>query len=66
MAAGGSGPVLANQQTYQTLFGMVSRQSAMLAFIEVFHLLSLMFLLLIPLILVMKRPAKGAAAEMAH
>ena len=38
----------------------------MLAFIEMFSVLALVFLGIIPLILIMKRPPKGARAEMGH
>jgi hypothetical protein len=38
----------------------------MLAFIQLFVLLAIIFLLMIPLIPIMKRPAKGAPVEMGH
>jgi DHA2 family multidrug resistance protein len=49
-----------------SLFGLVQAQAAMLSFIDVFRVLALMFLVLIPLLLIMKRPQRGAAPEMAH
>ena len=49
-----------------TIYGMVQAQAAMLSFIYVFRLLALMFLAMVPLLLIMKRPQRGAAAEMAH
>ena len=49
-----------------TVFGMVQRQAAMLSFVDVFRILALMFLVLIPLLLIMKRPQRGAAGGMAH
>ena len=64
--ASGSGPVAANQSAIGTVFGMVQRQAAMSAFIQLFMLLALIFLAMIPLILIMKRPSKGAKAEMGH
>jgi hypothetical protein len=45
---------------------MIQRQAAMLAFVELFILLALMFLAMVPLLLLMKRPPKGAQADMAH
>jgi len=48
------------------LFGMVERHASMLAFIETFYILALVFLGMIPLILVMKRPPKSVKAEMVH
>ena len=59
LRAGGSDPVV-------SVFGMVQRQAAMLAFIEMFSVLAVVFLGIIPLILIMKRPPKGARAEMGH
>ncbi len=55
----GSGPGLADQQAYASLFGMVERQAAMRAFVDVFQLLTIAFVLMIPLTLVMRRP-KGS------
>jgi DHA2 family multidrug resistance protein len=49
-----------------TIFGMIQRQAAMLSFVDVFRILALMFLALVPLLLIMKRPQRGAAAEIAH
>jgi MFS transporter, DHA2 family, multidrug resistance protein len=53
----GSGPELAGRRAYGVLFGMVERQAAMRAFVEVFILLSIVFLLMIPLVGIMKKPA---------
>jgi DHA2 family multidrug resistance protein len=49
-----------------TINGMVQAQAAMLSFVDVFRLLALMFLAMVPLLLIMKRPQRGAAAEVAH
>jgi DHA2 family multidrug resistance protein len=49
-----------------TIFGMIHAQAAMLSFVDVFRILALMFLALVPLLLIMKRPQRGAAAEIAH
>lgn len=64
--ASGAGPVAANQSAIGTVFGMVQRQASMSAFIQLFLVLALIFLAMIPLILIMKRPSKGAKAEMGH
>ena len=58
--ASGSGPGLADQRAYASMFGIVQRQAAMRAFVDVFYLLTLAFLAMIPLILIMRKP-KGAA-----
>ncbi len=55
----GSGPGLADQRAYASLFGIVQRQAAMRAFVDVFQLLTYAFLLMIPLTLIMKRPKGG-------
>lgn len=63
--AAGSDPVTASQRAYAAMFGMVQRQAMMVSFVDVFRLLGTMFLLLLPLILLMKRP-KGAPPAGAH
>ena len=45
------------------MFGMVQRQASIVTFVEIFRWLGFIFLLLIPLTLLMKRPSgKGPAA----
>ena len=56
----GSGAGLADQRAYASLFGIVQRQAAMRAFVDVFYLLTLAFLAMIPLILIMRKPKAGA------
>jgi DHA2 family multidrug resistance protein len=63
--ASGSDPATASRQTYVSLFGMVQRQAVMLSFLDVFQVLAAIFLLMIPLILIMKRPGKGAPTDIA-
>jgi hypothetical protein len=62
----GSGPALADRQAIAGMYGLVQRQAAMLAFVEAFVLLAVVFLLMIPLILITKRPPRGARAQMGH
>jgi DHA2 family multidrug resistance protein len=62
----GSGPGLSDQQSIASMFGLVQRHAAMLAFVELFRGLALVFLLMIPLLLIMKKPPKGAKAEAGH
>jgi DHA2 family multidrug resistance protein len=64
--AAGTDPVTAGQRAYGAMFGMVQRQAAMLSFVDLFRLLGVMFLLLLPLILLMKRPRSAAAPGAAH
>jgi len=60
----GSDPVAATHQAYAALYGMVGRQAAMIAFNQTFALLGAVFVGVLPLILLMKRPGKGGAAPM--
>lgn len=60
----GADAATATQQSYQMLFQTVQRQAGMLSFIDIYWLLGLLFLLLIPLVFLMKRPVpdrKGTA-----
>ncbi len=57
----------ASKQAYMAMAGMVGRQASMLAFIHAFRLLGLMFLVIIPLILLMKKPThKGGGGAAMH
>jgi DHA2 family multidrug resistance protein len=58
-----SGPVLADQQAYAALFGLVQREAAMVALIRVFQYLGILVLGLIPLIALTKRPPKGQSTQ---
>ena len=63
----GSGPVLADQQAYATLFGLVQREATMIALIRIFQFLGVLVLTLIPLIALTKRPPKGQPSQpLAH
>jgi len=61
----GSGPVLADQQAYAALFGLVQREATMIALIRIFQFLGLLVLTLIPLIALTKRPPKGQSGTIA-
>jgi DHA2 family multidrug resistance protein len=55
----------ATERAYAALFGMVQRQAAIVTFVEIFRWLGFIFLLLIPLTLLMKRPS-GRTSVAAH
>ena len=55
----GAGHDVAVQRSYGAMFGIISRQATMLSYVDVFQLLALIFLGMIPLVLIMKRPAHG-------
>jgi DHA2 family multidrug resistance protein len=56
----------ATKQGYAAMFGMVQQQAAILSFLDVFRLLGVIFLLMVPLVLLMKRPAKAPGNMGAH
>jgi DHA2 family multidrug resistance protein len=64
--AKGFDAVTATKMAYAGVFGMVQRQAAMLSFTEGFRLLGFVFLLMMPLILLMKRPQQKGGAVVAH
>jgi DHA2 family multidrug resistance protein len=61
MSAGADAATAANR-AYAALFGMVQRQAAMLSFVEIFRLLGIMFLVMLPLLFLMQRPRRGPVA----
>jgi DHA2 family multidrug resistance protein len=64
--AAGSDPVTAMQRAYGAAFGMVQRQASMLSFVDLFRGLGIIFVCLVPLVLLMKRPRTQAGAAAAH
>jgi DHA2 family multidrug resistance protein len=59
MMASGADAATATQQSYAMAFGMVQRHAAMLSYIDAFFLLSILFIIVMPLILIMKKPKSG-------
>jgi DHA2 family multidrug resistance protein len=64
--AAGTDAVTATQRAYAALAGMVAREAAMVSFVGLFQLLGVMFLALLPLVLLMRRPRGGGGPGMAH
>jgi MFS transporter, DHA2 family, multidrug resistance protein len=64
--ATGSDPVTATSRAYAAMFGMVQQQATMVSFVGIFQMLGILFLVLIPLVLLMKRPKRGGAPAAAH
>jgi DHA2 family multidrug resistance protein len=64
--ASGSDPVTAAQRAYAAVFGTVQRHAAMLSFVDLFRLLAVIFLCLVPLVILMKRPRTGTGPTAAH
>ena len=50
-------------RAYAALFGLVQRQATMVSFVGIFQLLGVLFVALIPLVLLMKRPKRGGGAR---
>jgi DHA2 family multidrug resistance protein len=65
MEGRGSGPVTSVQQGYLQMWGMVERQAAILSYLDAFVLLAGLFVVLVPLIFLMKKPPKTTAAASA-
>jgi DHA2 family multidrug resistance protein len=61
LVAGGADITTATQRAYAVLHGMLLRQASMVSFVSVYRLLGVLFLIMLPLVLIMQRPAKGAA-----
>jgi DHA2 family multidrug resistance protein len=63
--AAGSDPVTASHQAYSSMWGMVVQQAMMMSYNDTFRILGLMFLVLIPLVFILKK-AKGGGPMAAH
>ncbi len=66
MLAGGSDPARATQQAYGAVWGMVQRQAAMEAFVDTFRAMAIVFLLVLPLLFLMKRPKHHSGPAAMH
>jgi DHA2 family multidrug resistance protein len=55
--ASGADAATATNRAYGALFGAVWRQASMVSFVTIFQILGALFIALIPLVLIMKRPA---------
>jgi DHA2 family multidrug resistance protein len=64
--ARGADITTATQRAYAALFGSVQQQAYMEAFVQLFRFLGIIFLVLLPLVLLMKRPTSGKAPAGAH
>ncbi len=62
----GSDPPTAGGQAIAAMWGMVQRQASMLSFTDVFRELAVMFVLLLPLLLLMKSPRRGGGPAAMH
>jgi DHA2 family multidrug resistance protein len=56
----------ATSRAYAALAGIIQRQAAMVSFVGLFQLLGIIFLAVMPLVMLMKRPRRGAALTGGH
>jgi MFS transporter, DHA2 family, multidrug resistance protein len=56
----------ATRQAYAALFGMVQQHASMVSFVSAFRLLGIMFVCVVPLILLMKKPRHKAGPAPMH
>jgi DHA2 family multidrug resistance protein len=56
----------AMRAAYAALSGMVNQQAVMVAFVQLFRILALVFAVVIPLVFIMRKPKAGQAAPPAH
>jgi DHA2 family multidrug resistance protein len=54
----GSGPGLATKQAYAQISGLIQRQAVTLAYTDVLYGLTIVVVILVPLVMIMKRPPK--------
>ena len=64
--AAGADFVTATQRAEAVAFGLIGRQASMLAFVEVFRILGLLFVALVPLVLLMRSPRRGSPGVASH
>jgi DHA2 family multidrug resistance protein len=64
--AAGADAVTATNRAYAALSGLVARQAAMVSFVNLFELLGFVFLALLPLVLLMKRPRTASGPSIGH
>ena len=64
--AAGADAATATNQAYASLHGMLMQQASMVTFVEIFQALGAVFVVMTPLVLIMRRPKRGAAPVAAH
>ena len=64
--ASGSDAVTATNRAYGAMFGMLQQQASMVSFVTAFELMAVIFIAMLPLLLLMKRPRASAGPIAAH
>ena len=62
----GSSAATASQQAYESVWGLVQRQAAMLSYNDTFLFLAIMFVMMLPLLLLLRKPKPGKGPAMMH
>ena len=62
----GSSAATATEQAYGSVWGMVQRQAAMLSYNDTFLFLAFMFVLMLPLVFLLRKPKPGKGPAMMH
>jgi len=66
MMTHGSDPVTASRQAYVSIWRLIQRQASMQSFVDTFLAMALVFMLMLPLLLVMKRPRYSRSGGVGH
>jgi MFS transporter, DHA2 family, multidrug resistance protein len=66
MMVRGADPHLAARRAYGAVWGMVARQAAMISFVDTFLAMAVVFLMVLPLLLIMKKPRHHRGPGAAH
>ena len=66
LIAAGADTVTASERALVILRGMLLREASMVSFVMLFRLLGVMFLLLVPLVFIMRRPKGASSGTAAH
>ena len=64
--AAGSDLATAQQQALASIYGLTMRQASMLSFIQIFRLLGVLCLIMLPLVLIMRRPRHSGGGRTVH
>jgi DHA2 family multidrug resistance protein len=62
----GADAVTAQREAYAAIYGMVGQQAALLSYLNEFKFFGIVFLAMLPLILLMRRPARGGGPVAMH
>ncbi len=62
----GNSPDLANRRALAAVYGVVQQQTAMLTFVDVFRLLMMVFVVMLPMLFLLKKPRRGGPRASMH